>query len=130
MPVNVVLDGPAPWGFRMIGGKDFNQALTISRVSEMLKKKVGFISAFLVLRRSETGIRRESCPTGIRESCLFYRVYSRRGVSGVRGVCTCAAANARGLDTNSCLHHRLDFGRENSGHGGGEGGEKASDPGG
>lgn len=39
MPVNVVLDGPAPWGFRMIGGKDFNQALTISRVSEMLKKK-------------------------------------------------------------------------------------------
>lgn len=57
MPVNVVLDGPAPWGFRMIGGKDFNQALTISRVSEMLKKKkkkkVGFISAFLVLRRSE-----------------------------------------------------------------------------
>lgn len=39
MPVNVVLDGPAPWGFRMIGGKDFNQALTISRVSEMLKKR-------------------------------------------------------------------------------------------
>ncbi|CAF96590.1 unnamed protein product, partial [Tetraodon nigroviridis] len=33
MPLSVVLDGPAPWGFRMVGGKDFNQALTISRVT-------------------------------------------------------------------------------------------------
>lgn len=33
MPLNVVLDGPAPWGFRMTGGKDFNQPLTISRVT-------------------------------------------------------------------------------------------------
>uniref|UniRef100_I3JVA7 PDZ and LIM domain protein 3 n=1 Tax=Oreochromis niloticus TaxID=8128 RepID=I3JVA7_ORENI len=33
MPLNVVLDGPAPWGFRLTGGKDFNQPLTISRVS-------------------------------------------------------------------------------------------------
>ncbi|KAG9347002.1 hypothetical protein JZ751_005929 [Albula glossodonta] len=31
MPQNVVLDGPAPWGFRLTGGKDFNQPLTISR---------------------------------------------------------------------------------------------------
>ncbi|KAJ4923953.1 hypothetical protein JOQ06_028208 [Pogonophryne albipinna] len=31
MPLNVVLDGPAPWGFRLTGGKDFNQPLTIAR---------------------------------------------------------------------------------------------------
>ncbi|XP_059378297.1 PDZ and LIM domain protein 3-like [Carassius carassius] len=33
MPKNVVLDGPAPWGFRLSGGKDFNQPLTITRVT-------------------------------------------------------------------------------------------------
>ncbi|XP_056328079.1 PDZ and LIM domain protein 3b isoform X2 [Danio aesculapii] len=33
MPQNVVLDGPAPWGFRLSGGKDFNQRLTITRVT-------------------------------------------------------------------------------------------------
>ncbi|XP_057206075.1 PDZ and LIM domain protein 3b isoform X1 [Triplophysa rosa] len=33
MPQNVVLDGPAPWGFRLSGGKDFNQPLTITRVT-------------------------------------------------------------------------------------------------
>ncbi|XP_059802285.1 LIM domain-binding protein 3-like [Hypanus sabinus] len=30
---NVSLTGPAPWGFRLQGGKDFNMPLTISRVS-------------------------------------------------------------------------------------------------
>ncbi|XP_078259313.1 PDZ and LIM domain protein 5-like [Rhinoraja longicauda] len=30
----VSLLGPAPWGFRLQGGKDFNMALTISRLSE------------------------------------------------------------------------------------------------
>lgn len=33
MPQNVVLDGPAPWGFRLSGGKDFSQPLTITRVT-------------------------------------------------------------------------------------------------
>ncbi|XP_066574316.1 PDZ and LIM domain protein 3a isoform X2 [Amia ocellicauda] len=33
MPQNVVLQGPAPWGFRLTGGKDFNQPLTISRIT-------------------------------------------------------------------------------------------------
>ncbi|XP_018419960.1 PREDICTED: PDZ and LIM domain protein 1 isoform X2 [Nanorana parkeri] len=28
-----VLTGPAPWGFRLVGGKDFEQPLTISRVA-------------------------------------------------------------------------------------------------
>uniref|UniRef100_A0A8C2K294 PDZ and LIM domain 1 (elfin) n=1 Tax=Cyprinus carpio TaxID=7962 RepID=A0A8C2K294_CYPCA len=32
MPLRVVLHGPGPWGFRLVGGKDFEQPLTISRV--------------------------------------------------------------------------------------------------
>ncbi|KAM4710485.1 PDZ and LIM domain protein 3 isoform 1-T1 [Discoglossus pictus] len=33
MPQNVVLPGPAPWGFRLTGGIDFNQPLVISRIT-------------------------------------------------------------------------------------------------
>lgn len=33
MPVQVVIQGPSPWGFRLVGGKDFEQPLTISRVT-------------------------------------------------------------------------------------------------
>ncbi|XP_060772704.1 PDZ and LIM domain protein 3a isoform X2 [Neoarius graeffei] len=33
MPHCVILDGPAPWGFRLIGGKDFNQPFTIAKIS-------------------------------------------------------------------------------------------------
>ncbi|KAI7805323.1 PDZ and LIM domain protein 1 [Triplophysa rosa] len=33
MPLRVVLQGPGPWGFRLVGGKDFDQPLTISRVT-------------------------------------------------------------------------------------------------
>ncbi|XP_067828441.1 LIM domain-binding protein 3a [Heptranchias perlo] len=33
MAYNVSLNGPAPWGFRLQGGKDFNMPLTISRIS-------------------------------------------------------------------------------------------------
>ncbi|KAJ8412805.1 hypothetical protein AAFF_G00117560 [Aldrovandia affinis] len=33
MPLRVVMEGPAPWGFRLVGGKDFEQPLTISRVT-------------------------------------------------------------------------------------------------
>uniref|UniRef100_A0A8C1Y7V7 PDZ and LIM domain 1 (elfin) n=1 Tax=Cyprinus carpio TaxID=7962 RepID=A0A8C1Y7V7_CYPCA len=33
MPLRVVLHGPGPWGFRLVGGKDFEQPLTISRVT-------------------------------------------------------------------------------------------------
>ncbi|XP_061490673.1 PDZ and LIM domain protein 1 isoform X2 [Rhineura floridana] len=29
----VVIQGPGPWGFRLVGGKDFDQPLTISRVT-------------------------------------------------------------------------------------------------
>ncbi|XP_054238768.1 PDZ and LIM domain protein 3 isoform X5 [Indicator indicator] len=31
MPQNVVLQGPAPWGFRLSGGIDFNQPLIVTR---------------------------------------------------------------------------------------------------
>ncbi|XP_074883472.1 PDZ and LIM domain protein 3 isoform X1 [Buteo buteo] len=33
MPQNVVLQGPAPWGFRLSGGIDFNQPLIITRIT-------------------------------------------------------------------------------------------------
>ncbi|XP_030627015.1 PDZ and LIM domain protein 1 [Chanos chanos] len=33
MPLHVVMQGPGPWGFRLVGGKDFEQPLTISRVT-------------------------------------------------------------------------------------------------
>ncbi|XP_053730189.1 PDZ and LIM domain protein 1 [Synchiropus splendidus] len=33
MPVRVVMQGPGPWGFRLVGGKDFEQPLTVSRVT-------------------------------------------------------------------------------------------------
>ncbi|XP_061441108.1 PDZ and LIM domain protein 3 isoform X5 [Rhineura floridana] len=33
MPQNVILPGPAPWGFRLTGGIDFNQPLIISRIT-------------------------------------------------------------------------------------------------
>lgn len=35
MPQNVVLPGPAPWGFRLSGGIDFNQPLIITRVGAL-----------------------------------------------------------------------------------------------
>lgn len=33
MPHSVTLRGPSPWGFRLVGGRDFSAPLTISRVS-------------------------------------------------------------------------------------------------
>ncbi|KPP68206.1 LIM domain binding 3-like [Scleropages formosus] len=37
---NVTLHGPAPWGFRLQGGKDFNMPLTISRNSQTLCSQI------------------------------------------------------------------------------------------
>ncbi|XP_067093042.1 PDZ and LIM domain protein 1 [Osmerus mordax] len=37
MPLRVVMQGPGPWGFRLVGGKDFEQPLTISRVTPSSK---------------------------------------------------------------------------------------------
>ncbi|XP_078499310.1 PDZ and LIM domain protein 1-like isoform X1 [Lissotriton helveticus] len=31
--IRIVIEGPGPWGFRLVGGKDFDQPLTISRVT-------------------------------------------------------------------------------------------------
>lgn len=36
MTHSVTLRGPSPWGFRLVGGRDFSSPLTISRVSERL----------------------------------------------------------------------------------------------
>ncbi|KAK9540608.1 hypothetical protein VZT92_003049 [Zoarces viviparus] len=45
MPLKVVLAGPAPWGFRLTGGKDFNQPLTISRITPGSKAAVANLCA-------------------------------------------------------------------------------------
>ncbi|NXE30629.1 PDLI1 protein, partial [Ardeotis kori] len=41
MPVTVTLDGPAPWGFRITGGRDFGRPITISKVTEHGKAAAG-----------------------------------------------------------------------------------------
>ncbi|XP_026101757.1 PDZ and LIM domain protein 5-like isoform X2 [Carassius auratus] len=47
---SVVLQGPAPWGFRLQGGKDFNMPLSISRLSDGGKAaKAGVTVGDLVL---------------------------------------------------------------------------------
>ncbi|KAM7419522.1 hypothetical protein PAMA_016574 [Pampus argenteus] len=45
MPLNVVLDGPAPWGFRLAGGKDFSLPLTISRITPGSKASIANLCA-------------------------------------------------------------------------------------
>ncbi|XP_054080988.1 PDZ and LIM domain protein 2 isoform X1 [Rissa tridactyla] len=41
MPVTVTLAGPAPWGFRITGGRDFGKPLTVSKVTERGKAAAG-----------------------------------------------------------------------------------------
>ncbi|XP_062472966.1 PDZ and LIM domain protein 2 isoform X1 [Pezoporus occidentalis] len=41
MPVTVTLPGPAPWGFRIAGGRDFGKPITVSKVAEHGKAAVG-----------------------------------------------------------------------------------------
>ncbi|KAM6040551.1 PDZ and LIM domain protein 2 [Chlamydotis macqueenii] len=41
MPVSVTLDGPAPWGFRITGGRDFGKPITVSKVTEHGKAAAG-----------------------------------------------------------------------------------------
>ncbi|NXA04881.1 PDLI2 protein, partial [Sapayoa aenigma] len=41
MLVTVTLPGPAPWGFRISGGRDFGKPITISKVTEHGKAAVG-----------------------------------------------------------------------------------------
>ncbi|XP_067838708.1 PDZ and LIM domain protein 3b isoform X1 [Heptranchias perlo] len=44
MPQNVVLTGPGPWGFRLTGGADFNQPLTVSRITPGSKASLANLS--------------------------------------------------------------------------------------
>ncbi|XP_069795628.1 PDZ and LIM domain protein 3-like isoform X3 [Narcine bancroftii] len=44
MPQNVILTGPGPWGFRLTGGADFNQSLTVSRVTPGSKASLANLS--------------------------------------------------------------------------------------
>ncbi|NXK13474.1 PDLI2 protein, partial [Herpetotheres cachinnans] len=41
MPVTVTLAGPAPWGFRITGGRDFGKPITVSKVTEHGKAAAG-----------------------------------------------------------------------------------------
>lgn len=41
MPQSVTLKGPSPWGFRLVGGRDFSTPLTISRVTPGSKAAQG-----------------------------------------------------------------------------------------
>ncbi|XP_059687378.1 PDZ and LIM domain protein 2 [Gavia stellata] len=41
MPVTVTLSGPAPWGFRITGGRDFRKPITVSKVTEHGKAAAG-----------------------------------------------------------------------------------------
>ncbi|KAM6294576.1 PDZ and LIM domain protein 2 [Aegotheles albertisi] len=41
MPVTVTLPGPAPWGFRITGGRDFGKPIAISKVTEHGKAAAG-----------------------------------------------------------------------------------------
>ncbi|KAG7237066.1 hypothetical protein INR49_032811 [Caranx melampygus] len=54
MPLNVVLNGPAPWGFRLVGGKDFNQPLTISRITPGSKAALANLSRLYVCSSVQT----------------------------------------------------------------------------
>ncbi|KAH0623136.1 hypothetical protein JD844_031126 [Phrynosoma platyrhinos] len=41
MSVTVNLIGPAPWGFRITGGRDFRKPITVSKVTERGKAALG-----------------------------------------------------------------------------------------
>lgn len=43
MQHTVTLNGPSPWGFRLVGGKDFSTPLTISRVNEGSKAALAYL---------------------------------------------------------------------------------------
>ncbi|NXM05805.1 PDLI2 protein, partial [Tyrannus savana] len=45
MPVTVTLPGPAPWGFRISGGRDFGKPVTVSKVTEHGKAAAGDLRA-------------------------------------------------------------------------------------
>ncbi|KAG8439202.1 hypothetical protein GDO86_005428 [Hymenochirus boettgeri] len=40
MLLTVTLDGPSPWGFRLVGGKDYNTPLTISKINSGSKAEM------------------------------------------------------------------------------------------
>ena len=42
MTQTVTLKGPSPWGFRLVGGRDFSTPLTISRVGGNIVAAVFF----------------------------------------------------------------------------------------
>ncbi|XP_065261145.1 PDZ and LIM domain protein 3 isoform X4 [Emys orbicularis] len=67
MPQNVVLPGPAPWGFRLTGGIDFNQPLIITRDTNYFEHKHNIRpKPFIVSGRSS-----EPVPTSVPQSDVY-----------------------------------------------------------
>lgn len=72
----VVLEGGAPWGFRMHGGKDHSQLLKISRVSDCLSVVVLLSLVFMLL-----SFVLINCVSIVDETlalpCFYYSIRSR-----------------------------------------------------
>jgi len=131
MPLKVVLHGPAPWGFRLAGGKDFSQPLTISRVSERVAGRsrlnnprhnlmnaptlfgdrflglliIKHVTMSLLSEAERVKCERSFNPSGgpVRRSRCDPTLCFLSGCEAG----TCATVNARGWDTNSSLHCTL-----------------------
>ena len=54
MARNVTLNGGSPWGFRLVGGRDFHATLAISKVSWYLYKQYNESLYFALLLPNET----------------------------------------------------------------------------
>lgn len=64
----VTLNGPAPWGFRLQGGKDFSMPLTVSRV-----RSSGDAYFVIFCICGHRGLR--TCPGGLHEESLRKAIY-------------------------------------------------------
>lgn len=53
MLLQIVMQGPGPWGFRLVGGKDFEQPLTISRVSTLYPQSMLSIPLYTYINVAE-----------------------------------------------------------------------------
>uniref|UniRef100_A0A8C3AIZ4 LIM domain binding 3b n=1 Tax=Cyclopterus lumpus TaxID=8103 RepID=A0A8C3AIZ4_CYCLU len=72
----VTLNGPAPWGFRLQGGKDFNMPLTISRITPGSKAVGGSLSQGDIISAidgvSTEGMTHMDAQNKIKSADLFY----------------------------------------------------------
>lgn len=77
MPVTVTLPGPAPWGFRISGGRDFGKPITVS--------KVGAPRGPPTARRSRRGSGRAGLLRGADPVCRPWGILLRGNGPRLRG---------------------------------------------